>query len=416
MPNGFEIIGQGLRQTAGDLGSFSDRQRQYEEMVQRRVMALQEQKRLEEEEKRQKAEEVRRESKFKEDQQKAQIEQQEKDRLANTWKEINAGKTVPGKAVNGTPPTRDDVVPYGREEIAGMLAGSGGIKGSEYMDATKPAANSTAAPIFKEGKDGYYHQYGPNGFEKTNLQYNQDAQNGGHNWVPVERINPDGSKSTVFVDPRNPGGQPVDPGIPKSLGGGEGMDVPGLRTVPGAKVTKQSVERIKKATETYLDLKKQIENYKTVYDAVGTEAVGANAEDMNSRAIGIQLSMKELENLGVLNGDDLRLMRELVPEAGGIIAKGRSMLNPALGDKFYTKMGTLLQRVDGKYDASLRSNGFEKIPDGENAAPSTPPIPEDPRAKKRAMWEAKNAPKEGDTKTNSNGRRVIYRGGRWVAA
>jgi len=235
----------------------------------------------------------------------------------------------------------------------------------------KPTAAEYRAPKFETGKDGFVHRWDDKtqAWVKTGLQGQPQQPNP---YTSVLVGNPDGSTKTVFVDPRNPSAPPVDPGLPRTGGPEGGSDIPGLEPIPGARVTKQSIERTKKATETYLDLITQIENYKKVYDAVGTEAVGANAEDMNSRAIGIQLSMKELENLGVLNGDDLRLMRELVPEAGGLVAKGRGMLDPVLGDKFYTKMGTLTQRIEGKYGASLRSNGFQKAAGGQAPAAAKP--------------------------------------------
>lgn len=80
MPNGLEIIGQGLRQTAGDLGSFAERQRQFQEMVERRRLALQEQARQAAEAERQAAEETRKTAEFEQRKHAADLEQQEKDR------------------------------------------------------------------------------------------------------------------------------------------------------------------------------------------------------------------------------------------------------------------------------------------------------------------------------------------------
>ena len=47
--NPWEIVGQGLRQTAQDVGAYGERRRMFDDMVQRRIAAQQEQRRIEEE-------------------------------------------------------------------------------------------------------------------------------------------------------------------------------------------------------------------------------------------------------------------------------------------------------------------------------------------------------------------------------
>jgi hypothetical protein len=383
MPNGFEALGGALRQAGGDIGAFGERQRQYQDMVQRRVVAMQEAARQE-------AEEKRRADKFKEDQEKSKVEQQEKDRIANTWKEINAGKTVPGM-----PPIQDDVVPYGREEIAGMLARSGGIKGSEYLDATKPAAASTN-PIFKEGKDGFYHQYGPNGFEKTNLESPPPAAASQPRYV-INEIG--GRKVRVNLDT------------------GEQMDLG-----PVTQKTNAKTEAQLRYDELPPEKQKQI-------DLLGT-ALGKRQNTIN-----------ELESaLAEFKAAKTDIDRERI--GGGMLKTLNSPENPdAIGAEEEARIGNALKfqkmnilgqgqvfgrdfpgfetQVNAKI-ASMRSSREKNQANidslyGPKPA-TTQEAPADPRATKRAMWESKNTPKEGQTKVNSNGRKVVYRGGRWVAA
>lgn len=104
MPNGLEILGGTMRQVGGDLGSFADRQRQYEEMVQRRVAVLQEQKRQEEMQRMQAAEESRRAAEFEQKKHAAELQQQEADRQQKAMADFRKYQQGEQKAKPQAPP------------------------------------------------------------------------------------------------------------------------------------------------------------------------------------------------------------------------------------------------------------------------------------------------------------------------
>lgn len=153
MPNPWEAIGAGLRQTAGDLDAYSERRRVYDDMVQRRVQAIQEQKRQE-------AEAQLRQEQAEREKLKFEAEQAEKDRqqkALDTFKKFQAGEQkarpqapaqpylAPGMGPQGEamyqPPQEFETVLPTREQMQAKalelnVYGDPGVKA--YFDDTNP--------------------------------------------------------------------------------------------------------------------------------------------------------------------------------------------------------------------------------------------------------------------------------------
>jgi predicted TIM-barrel enzyme len=138
----------------------------------------------------------------------------------------------------------------------------------------------------------------------------------------------------------------------------EGTLINGLSTIPNTLISKESVNRAKTSYERYLDVSRQLDNYEQMYSEAGTELVGSKAEAMNAAYRGILMSLKELENLGVLNGQDLLIMQDMVPAISGVKATARGILNSVLGDKVKGSLSQLKNRIATKVDANLQTNGF----------------------------------------------------------
>lgn len=153
-PNGYQIAGQALGQVGQAVDAFSERQRQYQDMVQRRVMAMQEAARLADEEK-------RRAEEFEQKKHAALIQQQEADRSQKAmadFRKFQQGEEktkpapapkpylAPGMGPEGEamyqPPAETEVIKPTREQTQSKalelgVYGDPGVKA--YMDDTNPA-------------------------------------------------------------------------------------------------------------------------------------------------------------------------------------------------------------------------------------------------------------------------------------
>jgi hypothetical protein len=154
MPNPWEIVGAGLRQTAGDVGAFADRRRIFDDMVQRRIAAQQEQARIEEEQRFRQEQAEREKMKF-------EAEKADKDRQAKAladFQKYQQGEQrakpqappqpylAPGLGPNGEaafqPPQEFETVKPSREQMQNKalelgVYGDPGVKA--YFDDTNPA-------------------------------------------------------------------------------------------------------------------------------------------------------------------------------------------------------------------------------------------------------------------------------------
>ena len=132
---------------------------------------------------------------------------------------------------------------------------------------------------------------------------------------------------TIVTQP--PGGQPavVNPDAP--AGGGGGAAAPAAPAAPAqsggvgaggtilsppksTETTEQKNARVK-AVQSQQAINEQLNHYVDLVGQYGNEALSGEGKDkLNIARQGIMLQMKELYNLGVLNGPDLALMEKLI--------------------------------------------------------------------------------------------------------
>lgn len=390
MANPWEIVGAGLRQTAQDVSAYGDRRRMFDDMVQRRIAAQQEQRRIEEEARLRQEEADRQKQKFEADQARVKVEQQEKDRALKVRQEIARGKEVPGKASGGVIEP-DSFQPYSPEEANRMLLGSGDLSAKDYVESTLPPKPSNAAPIFKEGKDGFYHQYGPNGFEKTNLEAPPPATSDRPPRYVVQEI--DGRKVRLNLDT------------------GEQMDLGPVTAKTNAKSEAQAR-----------------------YDALPPEK--QKQIDLLATALGKrQNTINELETaLAEFKAAKTDLDRERI--GGGMLKTLNSPENPdAIGVEEEARIGNALKfqkmnilgqgQVFGRdfpgfitqVQAKINAMQNSRAKNQQNIESLYSSESTDPREAKRQKWAEKNgSPKVGDTKKNRDGDTVRWNGSGWELA
>lgn len=85
-------------------------------------------------------------------------------------------------------------------------------------------------------------------------------------------------------------------------------------------IQRKQDQEINKAEEIGIYLTESIDNLSSMLEKYGTSEITNPAIDAEMKALAgdIRLEMKELKNLGVLNGPDLAILMEQIPDVGGV--------------------------------------------------------------------------------------------------
>jgi len=145
--------------------------------------------------------------------------------------------------------------------------------------------------------------------------------------------------------------------------------IPDLEPIPDVQITKSSVEKTKDAMSKYSDFKTQLSEYIDLVDKGGAEVVGEAADQLSAYKVGLGMALKELQNLGVLNGKDWELMSKQIPDASGIGAKAKAIGYGVLGQNaFMPRLRTLDSFVENKFNSFIKANGFQRSQGGQDQA------------------------------------------------
>lgn len=397
--NPWQLFGQALNQGAGIVDDFqqakiaeANRQNVLQDLVQRRTDAQMERER-------QAREDEQRQLLFQQqqdDRAASQASASEKAKMEHDFRKFAMGKQKetapaktepylsPGMGPNGETsmetPAQFETVPRTRDEMAQGALQYGQITPDKFLDDTKPATGLSL-------EDRIALATAQAGLRPEPQQTP---------YIKVERTNPDtGMTETVFVDPRNPGGPVVAPGGLDKVTTGANAPVngeraiPGLAPIPGVSITKDSVKAVKDAYAKYTDFKNQLDNYKALIKAHGAEAFGQKADELDAYATGMAMTLKELNNLGVLNGPDLTLLQKQIPTASGPMATLKSGIYGAVGqDAITPRLESLSKNMDSKFKTMAKANGFQmEAPPEEPSGPKTALSAQDKQA---ILWARKN--------------------------
>ncbi len=319
--NPWEIVGSGLRQTAQDVGAFSERQAQYQEMVQRRVMAMQEQKR-QEEEARMRQEQVEREKqKFEQEQARSQLEQQEKDRAAKAmadFQKYQQGEQkakpqapaqpylAPGMGPQGEamyqPPQEFETVKPNRDQMQ-QKAMELGVYGDPGVKAYFDDTNPTKTPEFQERMFGIKNEAAQKASAER-MRYQsalEDYRQGriDNRTLMSIRGAMDRAELSDKAKPKTAGGMPVQP-----LGDTE------LKSVRDLKNTAYSINKIRLLADSISSLKKgPISGFFTGKNPYDTELQALDRlvnQTVPSMARGV------FGEVGILTDDDVNRYKKML--------------------------------------------------------------------------------------------------------
>jgi len=385
--NPWEIVGSGLRQTAQDVGAFGERQRQYQEMVQRRVMAMQQQQQEEREAQIRQEQADRQKQQFEAEQARIQVEQQEKDRQAKAEAEFRkyAQGTpekpaqpymAPGMGPQGEAATQP--VPAfqpNRQQLQDEALRTGAYQNEgvrAYFDDTKPQ-QPAGGMTFEERAELERLKAGLRTSSDQPIRWDRDEING----------------RRVQVHPMTGEQRDLGPVTPK--------------------VSPKASENIKNKLQALTLAKSQLAKMQTSYNALkGSYSAGPGGNRIPTEA------GKSFD----ADVDGFRsTLRSLTRTPGeGSMSDYEGKLSQAALPNRGEWEGVTQRKIDNMADQiSLLENGYLGM-QKDYESPEAQAAHADPKAMKRAAWDAKNGPKEGDTKVNSNGRRIVFTAGGWRAA
>lgn len=133
---------------------------------------------------------------------------------------------------------------------------------------------------------------------------------------------------------------------------GQNRAAPGFQFLPSAIPTEKDIEDLKGASANYLGISDDLNRLNTMVKEHGTETLaipgfgGQTKAEMQSINQSISLQLKEFEKLGVLNGKDLEVLNNIVPDP--------TILST---DKYFKKAETFQKILDSRLKNRATSRG-----------------------------------------------------------
>jgi hypothetical protein len=142
-------------------------------------------------------------------------------------------------------------------------------------------------------------------------------------------------------------------------------NIPGYEKTGEAAIKASDAEKLRKAAATQETIDAQLNELRDLQSKYGNFETGPNGERMLALSSSIQLKLKELENLGVLNGPDLSILQKQIPDVGGW-----SGLNPTnRNDNTAAKLEQAQKMIRGMTEKTLEKSGFRKAGAQQQDAP-----------------------------------------------
>lgn len=137
--------------------------------------------------------------------------------------------------------------------------------------------------------------------------------------------------------------------------------IPDLNPIEGVQITHDSVKKTKEGYAGYQAFKNQLDQYKKLVSEQGSELVGEKADRAEAMLTDLGMKLKNLQDLGVLTGNDWQLMMKQLPSTSGVKASLKGKIYGAVGqDAFGPQLEVLSNSMEDKFNVFARANGFEK--------------------------------------------------------
>lgn len=145
-----------------------------------------------------------------------------------------------------------------------------------------------------------------------------------------------------------------------------GVKVDGADVKPGFRPTTDDAKKAKAAKAAYDQINSSMNEMDQIYARSGTNLVGADATRMASLRTNVLMAQKELDNLGVLSGQDESLTLDQVPDPTTIWENVKGTFGQ---DRYKPKADQYRRNLRNKYDAILGATGYTGA--GKNAENDT---------------------------------------------
>lgn len=137
----------------------------------------------------------------------------------------------------------------------------------------------------------------------------------------------------------------------------QNTEVYGAEKLPGLKPTPKDAETVKSSRAARDAIAKNIARLDELYQKHGTQMVGNAAAEMEGISTDIQLNLKELQNLGVLNGPDLALLQKQVPEPTSFKENVKGIVGQ---DRYDAKRNSFIESLENKFETGIQARGYKR--------------------------------------------------------
>lgn len=140
------------------------------------------------------------------------------------------------------------------------------------------------------------------------------------------------------------------------------ISIPGFKRVDGMRVSPKSADDLRKGLQTFNTFQRDLSTLKDMVKEYGTYETGPNGAVMESLTKQVQLKYKELVNLGVLNGGDMKMIEGVIPSLGNKVL--------ARNDNAEAQLDTLIKSTANDFNSTMPTFGY--APEGQEGKSGNP--------------------------------------------
>lgn len=135
------------------------------------------------------------------------------------------------------------------------------------------------------------------------------------------------------------------------------LKVYGANPMEGFTPTPKDAQEVKKGRASRDAIMADLQRLDELYAKHGSRAYGDQSTQMEALSRSIQLKLKEVENLGVLNGPDLGLIESMVPNPASLLENAKSAIGQ---DRYKAKRDFFVNKLEDQFDSGMRAVGYQR--------------------------------------------------------